>query len=289
MDGVIVVDKPAGWTSHDVVNRMRRLANTKKVGHLGTLDPMATGVLPVVIGKATRLQQFFVRNEKVYEGVIRFGFATDSYDRDGTPTTPERTDFVPTVIGLEPLLDAFRGTFDQTPPPVSAKKVGGKKAYEFARQNIAVELKPVTVTVSALDLLSVDGQRARIRMACSAGTYVRSVAHELGIAAGCGAHLDDLRRIQSGDFNIDQARTLEQLEADLASALIPAANLLPDFATEIVDATTVGMIRQGREFRVSPFRVRDIAQNLKAVSETGELVAIAKASAPNLYHPFLVL
>lgn len=286
---MIVVDKPAGWTSHDVVNRMRRLANTKKVGHLGTLDPMATGVLPVVIGKATRLQQFFVRNEKVYEGVIRFGFATDSYDRDGTPTTPERTDFVPTVIGLEPLLDAFRGTFDQTPPPVSAKKVGGKKAYEFARQNIAVELKPVTVTVSALDLLSVDGQRARIRMACSAGTYVRSVAHELGIAAGCGAHLDDLRRIQSGDFNIDQARTLEQLEADLASALIPAANLLPDFATEIVDATTVGMIRQGREFRVSPFRVRDIAQNLKAVSETGELVAIAKASAPNLYHPFLVL
>lgn len=286
---MIVVDKPAGWTSHDVVNRMRRLANTKKVGHLGTLDPMATGVLPVVIGKATRLQQFFVRNEKVYEGVIRFGFATDSYDRDGVATTEERTDFVPTVIGLEPLLDAFRGTFDQTPPPVSAKKVGGKKAYELARQNIAVELKPVTVTISALDLLRVDGQRAWIRMACSAGTYVRSVAHELGIAVGCGAHLDDLRRIQSGDFVIGQARTLEQLEQDLAGALIPAVELLSDFSTEIVDAATIGMIRQGREFRVSPFRTRDLAQMVKAVSESGELIAIGRPSAPNLYHPFLVL
>lgn len=294
VDGVIVVDKPGGWTSHDVVNRMRRLANTKKVGHLGTLDPMATGVLPVVIGKATRLQQFFVKNFKVYEGVIRFGHSTDSYDRDGKPASEHRDDFIPTVIGLEPLLDAFRGTFEQTPPPVSAKKIGGKKAYEFARQNIEVELKPVTVTVPALDLLSVEGATARIRLSCTSGTYVRSIAHELGIAAGCGAYLDELRRIQSGDFDISRARTLDDLDAlqkegRLAEALIPAAELLPDFPVEMVDDLTVARIRQGREFHVSPFRVREHTQYVKAVSYAGDLVAIGQPKLPNVYHPFLVL
>jgi len=292
VDGVIVVDKPAGWTSHDVVNRMRRLANTRKVGHLGTLDPFATGVLPVVIGKATRLQQFYVRNNKTYEGLIRFGYATDSYDRDGKPISDQR-EYTADIVTLEPLLDAFRGTFDQTPPPVSAKKIGGKKAYEFARENIAVELKPVTVTISELDLLSVEGSAARIRMSCSAGTYVRSLAHELGQAAGCGAHLEELRRTQSGDFCIDKARTLEDLgalqaEGRLLEALIPAADLLPQFGTEIVDDLTAGRIRQGREFRVSPFRVREGAQYVKAVSPEGELIAIGQAKLPNVYHPFLV-
>ncbi len=295
VDGVIVVDKPTGWTSHDVVNRMRRIAGTKKVGHLGTLDPMATGVLPVVIGKATRLQQFFVKNDKVYEGVIRFGHSTDSYDRDGKPTSEHDSSFVPTVIALEPLLDAFRGTFDQTPPPVSAKKIGGKKAYEFARENVVVELKPVTVTVTVLDLLGIDEDGgARIRLHCSSGTYVRSIAHELGLAAGCGAWLDSLRRLQSGDFTIGNALTLERIEAlqqegRLTEALIPPAQLLPDFPIEIVDDETIGRIRQGREFRVSPFRVRDNVRYVKAVSQAGELIAIGQAKLPNVYHPFLVL
>ena len=288
-----MVDKPCGWTSHDVVNRMRRLANTKRVGHLGTLDPFATGVLPVVIGKATRLQQFFVRNDKVYEGLIRFGYATDSYDREGKPLSEPR-EYTADVIALEPLLDAFRGTFDQVPPPVSAKKIGGKKAYEFARQNVAVELKPVTITVSALDLLSVEGSGARIRMSCTAGTYVRAIAHELGQAAGCGAHLEELRRTRSGDFDIGRARTLEELgvlqeTGRLGEALIPAAELLPDFPVEIVDDLTAGRIRQGREFHVSPFRVRDGAKYVKAVSPAGDLIAIGQAKLPNLYHPFLVL
>jgi tRNA pseudouridine55 synthase len=293
VDGVIVVDKPSGWTSHDVVNRMRRLANTKRVGHLGTLDPFATGVLPVVIGKATRLQQFYVRNGKEYEGLIRFGFATDSYDRDGKPITEPR-DYTADIITLEPLLDAFRGTFEQTPPPVSAKKIGGKKAYEFARQNIAVELKPVTVTISALDLLSVEGSGARIRLSCAAGTYVRSIAHELGLATGSGAHLEELRRTRSGDFDLSKAHTLEELqtladEGRLAEALIPASQMLPDFPIEIVDDLTAGRIRQGREFRTSPFRVREGAMHVKAVSPNGDLVAIGEAKLPNLYHPFLVL
>lgn len=256
---------------------------------------MATGVLPVIIGKATRLQQFFVKNDKIYEGVIRFGHSTDSYDRDGKPTSDHDSSFHPTVIGLEPLLDAFRGTFEQTPPPVSAKKIGGRKAYEFARENVPVELKPVTVTVTALDLLGIDEDgAARIRLHCSSGTYVRSIAHELGQAAGCGAWLDSLRRIQSGDFQIANAFTLDQLETlqqedRLGEALLPAAQLLPDYPIEIVDDSTIARIRQGREFRVSPFRVRDNARYVKAVSENGELIAIGQAKLPNLYHPFLVL
>ena len=290
---MIVIDKPSGWTSHDVVNRMRRLANTKRVGHLGTLDPFATGVLPVVIGKATRLQQFYVSNTKIYEGLIRFGYSTDSYDRDGKPTSDPR-EYTADLITLEPMLDAFRGTFDQVPPPVSAKKIGGKKAYEFARANIAVDLKPVSITISALDLLGVEGSAARIRLCCSSGTYVRSIAHELGQAAGCGAHLEELRRVRSGDFEIGAARTLEDLGAlqeagRLGEALIPASELLPAFPTEIVDSLTIGRIRQGREFRVSPFRVRDSAAHVKAVSPEGELIAIGRAVLPNVYHPFLVL
>jgi tRNA pseudouridine55 synthase len=291
-DGVFVVDKPAGWTSHDVVARLRKIAGTKRVGHLGTLDPMATGVLPIVVNRATRLAQFYVKNEKVYEGVIRFGQATDTYDADGTPTgepQPATLD----AAALERLLDSFRGTFLQTPPPVSAKKIGGKKAYEFARQNVAVDLKPVEVTVFALDLLELHGADALVRVHCSGGTYLRGIAHDLGIAAGCGAHLASLRRIASGDFTLDTAHTLEQLaelaqQNRLSQALIPAANLLPTFPTEVVDSVTATQIRQGRDFRVSPFKVRGPAPFVKAVSSDGQLLAIGEARLPLIYHPKLV-
>ena len=295
MDGVITVDKPSGWTSHDVVNRMRRLANTKKVGHLGTLDPLATGVLPVIIGRATRLAQYFTRNEKTYEGTIQFGFATDSYDSDGEPLG-ESLPVSLTAPDVDRILERFRGAFEQTPPPVSAKKIGGKKAYELARANIAVALKPVAVTVFSLDLLSYDelAGRARVRIHCTAGTYVRSIAHEAGQLAGCGAHLSDLRRTASGDFTIEDARTLDELgelaaEGRLADALIPSAKLLPAFPAEMVDALTVGRIRQGRDFHVSPFRVRPGSQYVKAVSHEGELVAVGEMKLPNIYHPVLVL
>jgi len=293
VDGVITVDKPQGWTSHDVVNKLRRIAGTKKVGHLGTLDPMATGVLPMIVGRATRLAQFFTRNEKVYEGTIRFGFATDSYDADGRPAAePAPVDFG--EAQLEPWLNQFRGEFEQTPPPVSAKKIDGKKAYEYARANIPVELKPVPVTVFELALLGFDGTDARVRIHCTAGTYVRSIAHELGQLAGCGAHLSALRRTASGDFTIDSARTLEELaalatEGRLEEALVPAAKLLPDFPAEMVDAITAGRIRQGRDFHVSPFRVRPGAKFVKAISHEGQLVAIGEAKLPNIYHPVLVL
>ena len=293
MDGVIIVDKAREWTSHDVVNKMRRLAGTRKVGHLGTLDPGATGVLPLVIGRATRLAQFFTRNDKTYEGVIHFGYSTDSYDMDGeatsaeTPVTLERD-------ALEALLDRFRGALLQTPPPVSAKKIAGRPAYELVRKGQAVELKPVAVEVYDLQTVAIEGCEATIRMHCSAGTYVRSIAHDAGQALGCGAFLKALRRTASGDFKIEQARTLEELavlaqEERLGEALIAAAQLLPGFPAELVDSITVGQIRNGRDFRVSPFQTRDDTRYVKAITPQGELIAIGEMRLPNVYHPVLVL
>ena len=293
MNGAIVVDKPRDWTSHDVVNRMRRIAGTRKIGHLGTLDPSATGVLPLLLNRATRLAQFFTRNDKVYEGVIRFGWSTNTYDADGQPTSVQ-TEPALDRARLEELFDGFRGLILQTPPPVSAKKVAGRPAYELARKNIAFDLTPVEVVIRKLELLWVEGPEVGLRVECGAGTYVRSIAHDAGHALGCGAHLKSLLRLQSGQFTIDQARTLEQLaqlsaEGRLAEALIPAMQLLPDFPNEIVDQLTEGQIRQGRDFRVSPFRVRDGGKHVKAVSRAGELIAIGEAVMPNVYHPILVL
>lgn len=293
MNGVIVVDKPQGWTSHDVVNRMRRIAGTKKVGHLGTLDPAATGVLPLLLNRATRLAQFFTHNDKIYEGVIRFGWSTDTYDAEGEPTSPQ-TEVTIERDQLEHILDGSRGVIQQKPPPVSAKKIDGRPAYELVRKHIAVEMKPVEVTVYSLDVLWLEGVEAGVRVHCGSGTYLRAIAHDAGQALGCGAHLKSLRRLQSGPFGIDGARTLEQLtqlgdEGRLAEALIPAMQLLPEFSTEIVDQITESQIRQGRDFRVSPFRIRDGVKLVKAVSRSGDLIAIGQAVLPNLYHPILVL
>lgn len=292
MIGVLVVDKPAGWTSHDVVNKMRRIASTRKIGHLGTLDPLATGVLPLLMNKATRLAQFFTRNDKIYEGVIRYGFATGSYDADGEPAGPDLAPAL-TAAMVEESLAPFRGEFSQTPPPVSAKKIGGKKAYELARKGVAVEIPPVMVTVHDLTVLHIEGSTARVRVHCTAGAYVRSIAHEAGRRMGCGAHLAELRRLASGPFTLSQARTIEQLEESaregrLAEDLIPAAQLLPEIPSEIVDQVTEAQIRQGRLFRISPFRTRAAARHVKALSRSGELVAIGEARLPNVYQPVIV-
>jgi tRNA pseudouridine55 synthase len=293
VDGVIIVDKPRGWTSHDVVNKMRRFAGTRKVGHLGTLDPSATGVLPLVIGRATRLAQFYTRNDKIYEGVIHFGHSTDSYDADGEPTSPEVAVTLDRAA-VEAALDRSRGEFEQMPPPVSAKKIGGKPAYELARKHLPVDLKAVPVNISELRILRMEGCEVAIRVHCSAGTYLRSIAHDAGQALGCGAYLKDLRRLRSGDFGIESARTLEQLaalseEGRLAEALVPASELLPEFPGEMVDAITVGQIRNGRDFRVSPFRPQTGSRFVKALNAEGDLIAIGEARLPHLYHPVLVL
>jgi len=293
MDGVIVVDKPSTWTSHDVVGKMRRIAGTRRVGHLGTLDPMATGVLPLVLNRATRLAQFMMKADKVYEAEVRFGFATNTYDSEGYATTePVAVTLDPAVV--ERALDAFRGALLQTPPPVSAKKVDGVPAYKLERKNKPVKLEAVPVTVFSLEMAFCEGDAARLRVHCSAGTYVRAIAHELGSALGCGAHLSALRRTRAGSFTIEQAQTLEEL-MELAAlgrfneAVVPAVNLLPDFPAERVDLATATAIRQGRDFHVSPFRVRNGAPFVRAVGEDGELVAIGKMRLPNIYHPMLVL
>jgi tRNA pseudouridine55 synthase len=293
MDGVIVVDKPEGLTSHDVVNRLRRLANTRKVGHLGTLDPLATGVLPMVLGRATRLAQFFSSGEKTYDARLQFGWATDTYDREGSPLSePVAPHF--TRAELETALEQFRGTIMQTPPPFSAKKVAGTPAYRLARKHIAVELAPVEVRVLALDLGEFDGTNARITVRCSAGTYLRGIAHDAGQKLGCGAFLTALRRTVSGEFTEGQAYTLEALEelaraGALDQALIPASQVLPDIPNAIVDLLTASQIRQGKDFRLSPFVERAGSKYVKALSPDGDLIAIGEVRLPNLYHPVLVL
>jgi tRNA pseudouridine55 synthase len=292
MNGLVIVDKPARSTSHDVVNVWRRLSGSRRVGHLGTLDPMATGVLVLAVGTATRLAQFYAQQIKTYEGEIDLGVVSDTYDTDGEVQS--------TGIALPPLaeviaaLDRFRGRIQQTPPPFSAKKIHGVPAYKLARKNIEVELKTVEVEISELQVLEQAPGRIKIRVSCSAGTYVRSLAHDLGQTLGCGAVLSRLRRVRSGDFEVGQARSVDELralaaEGRLAECVIPASSLLPHFPAVHVDSELEAQIRQGREFRTSPFAVKPGAPFVKAVSHSGDLIAIGELKIPNVYHPAIVL
>jgi tRNA pseudouridine55 synthase len=229
----------------------------------------------------------------VYEAVIHFGWSTDTYDAAGSAISPQ-TEVTLDRDRLEVELASFRGKISQVPPAVSAKKIGGTPAYRLARQNIVVEMKPVEVEIYSLEMLDCTGADLAVRVHCAAGTYIRSIAHDLGQALGCGAFLSTLRRTSSGGFDLTMARTLDQLGAlaeagNLAEAVIPCAELLPEFPSEFVDASTVGTIRQGRDFRVSPFRPDPDARFVKAVSHEGDLVAIGEAKLPHLYHPVLVL
>jgi len=293
LNGAIVVDKPEGWTSHDVVAKMRGIARTRRIGHLGTLDPIATGVLPLVLERATRLAQFYTRSDKIYEGAVLFGWSTDTYDRAGQPAS-RKMDVRLDAAELEALLERFRGDILQTPPPVSAKKVDGVRAYDLARRAVAVELEPVKVSIYELTLLGVDGAVARLRAHCSGGTYMRSLAHDLGQSLGCGAHLLELRRTASAEFEMGEARTLEQLQAlaadnRLMDALVPASKMLPGMPGVYVDELTEAHIRHGRNFPASPFRSEAASRYVKALTRQGELVAIGEAVLPNLYHPVVVL
>jgi tRNA pseudouridine55 synthase len=292
LDGIIVVDKAGGWTSHDVVAKIRGIAGTRSVGHLGTLDPIATGVLPVMVGQATRLARYFGKAEKCYEAVVRFGFSTTTYDREGDPTSPPAAVTV-TAEQIEACLTPMRGDILQTPPAVSAKKTGGVPAYKLARKNEPVNLKPVPVSIYELTLREATGDRARLTVRCSAGTYVRSLAHDLGAAMGCGAHVEELRRTVSGAFVLSQALTLEDLqrmkdESRLSEAVLPMADLLPEFPRVFVDDLTERQIRQGRDFGVSAFRANPGSEYVKAIGEDGKLVAIGKIALPHVYHPEVV-
>ena len=212
MNGVLIIDKPAGLTSHDVVNRVRRILGQRSVGHLGTLDPLATGILPLVTGSFTRLAQFYVSSEKTYEGVIRFGFSTDTYDAEGEPTSEPKPVNLSREV-LEAHAARFRGVIEQMPPPFSAKKINGVPAYKLARKHKEVVLEPVQVEIKEFEILSVEADRANFRARVASGTYMRSVAHDLGQLLGCGAHLESLRRTSAAEFTLADAHTLDQLAA----------------------------------------------------------------------------
>jgi tRNA pseudouridine55 synthase len=293
MNGVIVIHKPAGMTSHDVVNRVRRILQEKSVGHLGTLDPMATGVLPLVTGRMTRLAQFYTGSEKSYAGEIRFGLATTTYDADGDPV-PADSDARPGLPGMDEIRAAagsFVGHIQQVPPPFSAKKVGGVPAYKLARKNKEVELKPVEVEVRRFDIEAIDGDRARFECEVSAGTYVRSMAHELGQKLGCGAHLTALVRTRSGEFRIEDAITLEDLENSVQDGTIDQKfvhprRLLPEFPCVTADEENVGKIRHGRAVNLPEL---SRARLVKVFQGQTELIAIASRVAGTLFHPKVVL
>lgn len=226
VDGLLLVDKMTGITSHDVVEKFRRRSKIKKVGHTGTLDPLATGLLVLCVGKATRLQAYLMGMEKTYEGVIQFGWATDSYDAAGTPAG-ETNEVTVEHIDFAPLVARFLGEIEQMPPQFSAKKVGGVRAYELARKGETAALTPKKVTVYEFEVLSVRGSTVRFRVRSSAGTYVRSLAHDLGAAAGVPAHLKELRRSAIGNFRVHEAIPYERLETAPIEEILAAPHFQP--------------------------------------------------------------
>jgi len=290
MNGVLIIDKPAGMTSHDVVNRVRRILHQPSVGHLGTLDPLATGVLPLVTGNLTRLAQFYGGAEKTYEGVIRFGFATDTYDSDGEPQGPAQT----VHVLLEQTREAaghFVGLIEQMPPPFSAKKVKGVPAYKLARKHQEVDLKPVQVEIKEFEILSAEGDRASFRVRVASGTYVRSIAHEMGQQLGCGAHLESLRRTVLGEFDLSHAHTLDALDAACQAGkdedfFIHTRELLPEFPCVSVNEDVAALIRNGRSVNLPDLSK---AGQVKVFVGQRELIAIATRIAGTLFHPKIVL
>jgi tRNA pseudouridine55 synthase len=289
MNGVVIIDKPRGLTSHDVVNRVRRIVGQRSVGHLGTLDPMATGVLPLVVGNLTRLAQFYAHSEKSYEGEIRFGFATDTYDADGDPTTEEMAvDLVEAEVREAAQL--FEGLIRQMPPPFSAKKIAGVPAYKLARKKAPVELNAVEVRIESLVITSVSRERAHFQARVSSGTYIRSIAHEIGQKLGCGAHLSCLRRTAVAEFSIDQAKTLAALEeatrqGGAGDLLVHPRMLLPEMPSVTTTEEIATMIRNGRSINL-PEMSR--AKLIKVFLGEKELIAIAMRVAGTLFKPRIV-
>ena len=292
MHGVLIIDKPPGLTSHDVVNRVRRALRQKAVGHLGTLDPLATGVLPLVIGRLTRLAQFYTASEKAYEGVIRFGFATDTYDADGDPTAPEQHPNL-SLEQVRSIAANFKGIIQQLPPPFSAKKIRGVPAYKLARKNKEVPLKPIQTDIKEFEITALDALRARFQARVASGTYMRSVAHDMGQQLGCGAHLESLRRTQLAEFALADAHPLEEIEAAVNTGNINIDNLfvhprklLPQIPPVVANEEMAARIRSGRTVNLPEL---SRARQVKVFFGQRELIAIATRVAGTLFHPKIVL
>jgi tRNA pseudouridine55 synthase len=291
MNGLLVLDKPAGLTSHDVVDVVRRATGERSIGHLGTLDPMATGVLPLLLGKYTRLAQFFTTAEKIYDGAIRFGYATDTYDAQGTPAGESRP-LTSSLADLRAFAARFHGEMLQMPPIFSAKKIDGVPAHKLARAGKPVEVKPARIVIHRFELLSLEGDLARFQMHVSAGGYVRSVAHELGQLAGCGAHLATLRRTQAGAFTLAQAIGLDELKAlagspcEIERRLPHPRTLLPEMPSVTVDENVAGRLRNGMQVNLPEYSG---APMVKVFTSPTELLGIAKRIAGTLMQPIVVL
>ena len=311
LDGALVIDKPRGRTSHDVVEAVRRAAGFRQIGHLGTLDPLATGVLVLLLGRATRLARFYAGRRKRYDSTFRFGFATDTYDADGVQLGPDAAPKLDRAE-IERLAAERVGRFAQMPPPFSAKKIHGRPAHELARKNKPVELKPVEIEVYEFRLREVSGPLAKFSIECAAGTYIRSIAHEMGAALGCGAHLAEIVRTAVGEFTLDQAVKLDDLEraarqGDLARYLIPLERLLPELPSVTILPVLEKRVRHGSKFNVQIAQIQpgraSVAQGATTELDSGEwkparlrvfsqqerLIAIAEAIVPRTYQPVVVL
>jgi len=281
VDGVLVVDKPGGPTSHDVVDRVRRALRTRRVGHTGTLDPFATGVLPVCVGRATRLARFLSGGEKEYVATVRLGFATTTDDRTGEPLgAPVPVDTTPEALAAA--LDGLMGSFDQVPPAFSAKHVGGRRLYELARRGVAVPRAATPVTVHAIRLLGREADTVEIAVRCSAGTYVRALARDLGERLGTGAHLTALRRTRSGPFDLSQSVSGDDL-AGAVERMIPLARLLLDLPAVTVAAEGRRLVGHGRELGsgdvVEGFPEGPV-ERVRVLDESGALLALADGQPP---------
>ena len=281
MDGMLIIDKPAGWTSHDVVAKIRGITRIKKIGHTGTLDPFATGTLPLVVGRATRLTGFFQASDKVYRGVMRFGFATNTYDVEGEPLGEDANpDLDP--VRLEEIFARWHGTIQQTLPPYSAKKVQGKPLYAYARKGIEMAPSVKEITIKSLKLLCVNRSSAEFELACAAGAYARSLAHDIGREYGCGAHLEQLRRIRCGDFSIEEATPLSPPDDAQSyypaefffSRMIPINELLPDIPSIVVSDGDKRKLMHGNDLNVLSTDWQ--AENYRILDADADLIAIAR-------------
>jgi tRNA pseudouridine55 synthase len=309
--GALLVDKPPGPTSHDIVAVVRRALKQSRVGHTGTLDPLATGLLVMLVGPATRMAQFLAADEKEYVADVRLGIATPTYDAQSLSDavrSPMSDVRVPMGAELDSVLDQFRGSFLQMPPPFSAKKVAGVAAYEKARKNQPVDLKPVPVTVRTLEVLdtstighrssgigsggSSGGGLVRLRVAATAGFYVRSLAHDIGQALGCGAHLEALRRTRVGRFRVEDALTLDGLEKRGADALIPLNQLLGEMPAATLTAEGARRATHGNAIGPSCLAGEPgVWQpgHVRLLDASGQLLAVAERRGDGLLHPLVVL
>jgi tRNA pseudouridine55 synthase len=314
MNGLLVIDKPAGPTSHDIVACLRRVLGERRIGHTGTLDPAASGVLPLVLGRATRLARFLSASDKSYEAVIRVGVATDTYDGEGAPVGTAHDGACPPREAIEAALGAFRGSFLQQPPAYSAKKVAGRRSYKMARASArgrseregASDLPdPVRVIVHRLDLVGLDADTVTLRVDCSAGFYVRALAHDLGQRLGSGAHLAALRRTSSGDFTLADALSFEAAERDhdlARAAVVPLAQMLPRWLSVVLTDEGARRVAHGRDVGpddisagVLPSGQRvplpaPAKQGVRLLDQQGELIGIAlPGGSPGVLHPSVVL